>query len=116
LSIVALLPGFDAISQPTAMAGVAMGCMITLAVALILLASQTEQSDYTDLTSSVHLIDILQPTSLRAFALITLYIALFTVPLPLSQIWVLLLVVLRLAQVLSIFHLVSLLMTPWGSS
>jgi hypothetical protein len=109
LSIAALLPRFDAISQPTAMAGLAMGSMITLMIALIPIASQTERSEYADPASSVHFIDLLQPMSVRAFALMTLYIALFTVPPPSSQIWVLLLLGLRVAQVLSVYYLVSFL-------
>jgi hypothetical protein len=106
-SIIALLPAPSGLNHTLVVSGIAISSMTAMAYAVLNTLSKGDPSAQFDATSSIQFTDIVQATAVRAFALFTLYLALFSVPLPSLELPVLALASLRIPQTLSVLYLVS---------
>ena len=80
--------------------------MVAMAFALISNLSSTDRSSVSEVVPT-QATDLLQSVAVRSFALMTLYLALSSIPFPELGVAALALLCLRATQMLSVFHLVS---------
>lgn len=86
--------------------GLINASMLAMAYALLSIVSNTDKSSGVEASSSLHFVEILQPTATRAFALVTLYLAFFSVPFPELPFQGLMFAFLRATQAISVLYLV----------
>ncbi len=106
-STIALLPPFADINRPLVMAGMVYASMVAIAYALISIVPDIENPLGAEPSATLRFADVLHPTANRAFALVTLYLAFFSVPFPTSQLLALMFACMRAVHILSVLYLVS---------
>ena len=86
--------------------GLVSASMLAMAYALLSIVSNTDKLSGVQASYSLQFVEILQPTATRAFALITLYLAFFSVPFPELPLQGLMFAFLRALQAMSVLYLV----------
>ena len=107
-SVVALLPPLIDISRTLVIVGFVNASMLAMAYALLSIVSNTDKSAGDETGSSLNYVEILQLTATRAFALVTLYLAFFSIPFPDLPFQGLMFASLRATQAISVLYLVGL--------
>lgn len=106
-SSIALIPAFGRFDQTVVVFGVANACVTAMAYTLISMLANRDYSTGMGTSREIQMADILQPTSIRAFALTTLCLALFSVSLPVLDFQILAHTTARIVLIWSVSSLVS---------